>query len=194
MLYLICAHLFTSARINMSFNSGLICISQPCLRPYCATMVCLRAHPYVRCAKMIGNGAVTAISAAQGANINITSHISAHHLGPDFAEKMRKKSEVCHEAHVAPSWISLCMFQTWKCQIITLIRQRQLTMAFTWLWRNFGAIFTEMVSLSDIGGFLSTNWPFKVKPTAAQLTSISLFLMLSVEATTTEEREVNALL
>lgn len=87
----------------MSFNSGLIGISQPCLCPYCATVVCLRAQPYVRCAKMIGNGAVKAISAAQGANITITSHVSAHHLGPDFAEKMRKKSGVCHEAHVAPS-------------------------------------------------------------------------------------------
>lgn len=78
----------------MLFNSVLTCISQPCLRPYCVTVVCLRAHPHIRCAKMIWNGAVKAISAAQGANINTTSHISAHHLGPDLAKKRRKKSGV----------------------------------------------------------------------------------------------------
>lgn len=41
---------------------------------------------------MIWNGGVKAISAPLGANIKMTSHISAHHLGPDLAEKMRKIS------------------------------------------------------------------------------------------------------
>lgn len=70
MLYLICAHLLRSARINMSFNSVLICISQPCLRPYCVTTVSLRAHPYVRCAKVIWDGGQKAISAARGGKIS----------------------------------------------------------------------------------------------------------------------------
>lgn len=87
MLYLICAHLLRCGRINMSFNSVLMCISQPCLRPYCVTTVSLRAHPHVRCAKVIWNGGQKAISAARGANINMTSHISAHHLWPRLGWK-----------------------------------------------------------------------------------------------------------
>lgn len=169
MLYLICAHLLTSARMSMSFNSVLICISQPCLRPYCVRMVCLRAHPYVRCAKTIWNGAVKAISAARAANINMTSHISAHHLGLNLAEKMRKESGVLPQS--ASRWpfliFSLHVCQTWMCQIITpfLRSNRQLTMSLLHGCGGILAPFSQKWFHSvTLEGFLSTNWPLRSNP------------------------------
>lgn len=123
----------TSVRINMPFIGGMICVSQPCLHPYCVTTVCLRAHPYVRCAKRIWNGAV---KANIGANKNMASHISAHHLGSDLAEKMRKKSGALSPSAMRlmlplPDILSSSDLNVSDHHTNSNVRQRQLTESFT---------------------------------------------------------------